>query len=275
MPIALVVLLGVVEGLTEYLPVSSTGHLVLVGHLVGLPDDDSTKSFEIVIQLGAILAVVAHYRRLLAAHVRGLLSGEAASLRLLSALAIAFLPTAVAGLLLRKAIKAHLFGPIPVAGALVLGGVAMIVVERALKKRTASLSALAVQADGLEAVTLPRAMAIGLGQCLSLWPGTSRAMCTIVTGQATGLSTGTAAEFSFLLALPTLGAATLYEAFKARHELVVHTSGVGLGVGLAVSFAVAWAVIATFLGYLKRGGLEPFGWYRIGLGLVVFWVLAR
>jgi undecaprenyl-diphosphatase len=151
----------------------------------------------------------------------------------------------------------------------------MIVVERALKKRTASLSALAVQADGLEAVTLPRAMAIGLGQCLSLWPGTSRAMCTIVTGQATGLSTGTAAEFSFLLALPTLGAATLYEAFKARHELVVHTSGVGLGVGLAVSFAVAWAVIATFLGYLKRGGLEPFGWYRIGLGLVVFWVLAR
>jgi undecaprenyl-diphosphatase len=268
MPIALVVLLGVVEGLTEYLPVSSTGHLVLVGHLVGLPDDDSTKSFEIVIQLGAILAVVAHYRRLLAAHVRGLLSGEAASLRLLSALAVAFLPTAVAGLLLRKAIKAHLFGPIPVAGALVLGGVAMIVVERAIKKRTAS-------ADGLDAVTLPRAMAIGLGQCLSLWPGTSRAMCTIVTGQATGLSTGTAAEFSFLLALPTLGAATLYEAFKSRHELVAHTSGVGLGVGLAVSFAVAWAVIATFLGYLKRGGLEPFGWYRIGLGLVVFWVLAR
>jgi undecaprenyl-diphosphatase len=181
----------------------------------------------------------------------------------------------MAGLLFRKAIKAHLFGPIPVAGALVLGGVAMIVVERVLKKRSASLPAPAAHGDGLDAVTLPRAMAIGLGQCLSLWPGTSRAMCTIVTGQAAGLSTGTAAEFSFLLALPTLGAATIYEGFKARHDLVAHTSGVGLGVGLAVSFFVAWAVIATFLGYLKRGGLEPFGWYRIGLGLVVFWVLAR
>lgn len=269
MPLSLVVLLGIVEGLTEYLPVSSTGHLVLVGHLVGLPDDDSTKSFEIVIQLGAILAVVAHYRALLAGHVRGLAGREAASVRLLGALLIAFAPTAVAGLLLRKTIKAHLFGPTPVAAALVVGGVAMIAIERVLARRPTRA------VEGLEAVTPGRALAIGLGQCLSLWPGASRAMCTILTAQIAGLSTATAAEFSFLLALPTLGAATVYEAIKARHELLGHASLFGLAVGLGVSFFVAWGVIATFLAYLKKHGLEPFGWYRIALGLVVMWALAR
>jgi undecaprenyl-diphosphatase len=269
MPLSFVVLLGIVEGLTEYLPVSSTGHLVLVGHLLGLPDDDKTKSFEIVIQLGAILAVVAHYRLLLAKHLRGLAGREAASMRLLGALLVAFVPTAVAGLLLRKTIKAHLFGPMPVAAALVVGGVAMIAIERALARRPVR------GAEGLEAVTPGRALAIGLGQCLSLWPGASRAMCTIVTAQISGLSTATAAEFSFLLALPTLGAATIYEAFKARHELSGHGSIVGLIVGLGVSFFVAWGVIATFLAYLKKRGLEPFGWYRIVLGLVVMWVLPR
>lgn len=269
MPLLIAALLGIVEGLTEYLPVSSTGHLVLAGHLLGLPDDDSTKSFEIVIQLGAILAVVAYYRGLLGKHLRGLLAGEAASLRLLTALAIAFVPTAVAGLLLRKAIKAHLFGVTPVAAALVAGGVLMIVVERVRASR--GVSGL----EGLDQVTPGRALAIGLGQCVSMWPGSSRAMCTIVAGQLAGLSTATAAEFSFLLALPTLGAATLFEAYKARHELTAGSSGAALGVGLVVSFGVAWVVIASFLTYLKRRGLEPFGWYRVALGAVVLWVLAR
>jgi undecaprenyl-diphosphatase len=269
MPLLIAALLGVVEGLTEYLPVSSTGHLVLAGHVLGLPDDDSTKSFEIVIQLGAILAVLAYYRDLLGKHLRGLLAGEAASLRLLTSLGIAFVPTAVAGLLLRKAIKAHLFGLTPVAAALVAGGVLMIVVERVRARR--GLWGL----EGLDAVTPGRALAIGLGQCVSMWPGSSRAMCTIVAGQLSGLSTATAAEFSFLLALPTLGAATLYEAYKARHELTAGSSGAALAVGLLVSFAVAWVVIASFLTYLKRRGLEPFGWYRVALGTVVLWVLAR
>jgi undecaprenyl-diphosphatase len=269
MPLWIALLLGIVEGLTEYLPVSSTGHLVLAGHVLGLPDDDSTKSFEIVIQLGAILAVVAYYRGLLARHLRGLLAGETASLYLAGALGIAFFPTAVAGLLLRKAIKAHLFGLAPVAGALVVGGLLMIVVER-LRRRSA------VQGEeGLEAVTPVRALAIGLGQCVSMWPGSSRAMCTIVAGQLTGLSTATAAEFSFLLALPTLGAATLFEAYKARHELASGASGGALAVGLVVSFVVAWGVVATFLTYLKKRGLEPFGWYRVVLGAVVIWLLAR
>src|SRR5271155_5853343 len=135
MPLLIAILLGVVEGLTEYLPVSSTGHLVLAGHLLGLRDDDpATSSFEIVIQLGAILAVVAHYRVLLLERARGLLARDPVALRLAAALAIAFMPAAVLGLLFRKAIKAHLFGPVPVAGALIVGGIAMIVIE-ALRAR--------------------------------------------------------------------------------------------------------------------------------------------
>jgi undecaprenyl-diphosphatase len=270
MPILVAVLLGIVEGLTEYLPVSSTGHLVLAGHWLGLADDDpATSSFEIVVQLGAVLAVVAHYRVLLAERARGLLSGDARSKQLLLGLAIAFAPVALAGLMLRKTIKALLFGPLPVAVGLLVGGVAMIVVERLRARRSAP------GLDGLEHVTPTRALAIGLGQCLSLWPGASRSMCTIVAGQLTGLSTATAAEFSFLLALPTLGAATLYEGFKARHVLAAQVGLASLGVGLLVSFVVAWAVIAGFLGYLKRRGLEPFGWYRVALAAVVLWILAR
>jgi undecaprenyl-diphosphatase len=270
MPLLVAVLLGIVEGLTEYLPVSSTGHLVLAGHWLGLRDDDpATSSFEIVVQLGAVLAVVAHYRSLLTERLQGLATRDPRSQRLLVALAVAFAPTAIAGLLLRKTIKAHLFGPLPVAAALVVGGVAMIVVERLRARRGAPV------ADGLEHVTPARAFAIGLGQCVSLWPGASRSMCTIVAGQLTGLSTGTAAEFSFLLALPTLGAATLYEGLKARHALAASVGVASLAVGLVVSFFVAWAVIATFLRYLRTRGLEPFGWYRVVIGVVVLWALAR
>jgi undecaprenyl-diphosphatase len=270
MPFSIAVLLGIVEGLTEFLPVSSTGHLVLAGHWLGLSDDDpATSSFEIVVQLGAILAVVAHYRVLLGQRVRGLFTGQAASRRLLVALVVAFAPTAVAGLLLRKTIKALLFGPLPVAVALVVGGVAMIAVERVRAARKVTGQ------DGLEHVTPKRALAIGLAQCLSMWPGTSRSMCTIVAGQLAGLSTGTAAEFSFLLALPTLGAATLYEGFKARHVLASSVGAVSLAIGMVVSFFVAWAVIAGFLRYLKARGLEPFGWYRVLLGLLVLWIVGR
>ena len=270
MSVLVAVLLGIVEGLTEYLPVSSTGHLVLVGHLLGLSDDDpATSSFEIVIQLGAILAVVAQYRELLTERARGLASRDPAAVRLLVALLAGFAPTAVLGLLLRKTIKAHLFGPLPVAAALIVGGVIMIVVERYRARRGIHGE------DGLERVTPTRGFLIGLGQCFSMWPGSSRSMCTILAGQLTGLSTATAAEFSFLLALPTLGAATLYEGFKARAVLTEHGGGLTLTVGLVVSFVVAWAVIASFLKYLRARGLEPFGWYRIVIGVVTLWVLAR
>jgi undecaprenyl-diphosphatase len=268
MSLLVAALLGIVEGLTEYLPVSSTGHLILAGALLGA-GGEASKSFEIVIQLGAILAVLVHYRRLLGERAAGLLRGDEKARRLLAALALGFLPAAVVGVLLRTTIKAHLFGPGPVAGALIAGGIIMIVVELLRRGRGTSGD------DGLEHVTPMRGFLIGLGQCLSLWPGASRSMCTIVTGQLTGLSTATAAEFSFLLALPTLGAATVYEGWKARHELFAAGQVAPLAVGMVVSFLVAWGVIAAFLRYLQTRGLAPFGYYRIILGVAVFIFLMR
>jgi undecaprenyl-diphosphatase len=266
--------LGLVEGLTEFLPVSSTGHLILVGKVLGL-NGEGADAFDIVIQLGAILAVVVHYRQLFVERTSGLFRRDPASFRLLLALGLGFAPTAIAGLLLRKKIKALLFGPGPVAAALVVGGVVMIVVELALARRASRRPENeALGLVGLEHVTPLRALAVGCGQCLSMWPGTSRSMCTIVTGQVTGLSTATAAEFSFLLGVPTLGAATLYEAVKSRHALGA-MGALNVGIGLVVSFVVAWAVIAAFLTYLKKRGLVPFGLYRILLGILVFFLLVR
>jgi undecaprenyl-diphosphatase len=259
--------LGLVEGLTEYLPVSSTGHLVLVSHLLGLHDETS-KSFDIVIQLGAILAVLIHYRTLLAQRVSGLFQREPKAVTLFSALVAGFIPAAVVGLLLRNWIKAHLFGDATIAWAFIIGGIVMIGVESWRAKRSDK------GLVGLEHVTAKLGLIIGLGQCVSLIPGASRSMSTIVTGQLCGLSTATAAEFSFLLGLPTLGAATLYEGFKARHELIVEGTG-ALIVGLLVSFFVAWAVIAAFLRYLQSRGLAPFGFYRIVVGVLVLFTLAR
>jgi len=259
-------LLGIVEGLTEYLPVSSTGHLILVSYFLG-SEGEGAKSFDIVIQFGAILALVIHYRALLAERLRGLVLGRRESIDLAMALAIAFVPAAAMGFLLRKTIKQHLFGPLPVAGALIVGGVIMIVIERIRASRKVE------GVDGLDQVTPARALYIGLGQCFSLWPGASRSMCTIVAGQLAGLSTSTAAEFSFLLALPTLGAATLYELYKGRGELMGSVGPSQLAVGLVVSFVVAWAVIAAFLRYLRHRGLEVFGYYRIVVGLLVLWIV--
>jgi undecaprenyl-diphosphatase len=259
-------LLGIVEGLTEYLPVSSTGHLILVSYFLG-SEGEGSKSFDIVIQFGAILAVVIHYRALLAERVRGLVLGRRESIDLAMALAIAFVPAAAMGFFLRKTIKQHLFGPLPVAGALIVGGVIMIVIERIRASRKVE------GVEGLDQVTPARALYIGLGQCFSLWPGASRSMCTIVAGQLAGLGTSTAAAFSFLLALPTLGAATLYELYKGRGELMGSVGPSQLAVGLVVSFVVAWAVIAAFLRYLRHRGLEVFGYYRIVVGLLVLWIV--
>ena len=262
------VLLGLVEGLTEFLPVSSTGHLILVSQWLG-STDEGAKSFDIVIQLGAILAVVVHYRALFLNRLRGLLAREPESLRLFGALAVAFVPAALTGLVLGKTIKRLLFGPLPVAAALFVGGVVMIAVERF--RRARHVQGL----SGTEHVTWKRALVIGVGQCFALWPGMSRSMSTIVAGQLAGLSTPTAAEFSFLLSVPTLGAATLYEVYKARHDLAQGVGGAQLAIGLLVSFAVAWLVIAAFLRYLGKRGLEPFGYYRIALAALVLAISLR
>jgi undecaprenyl-diphosphatase len=271
-PITIALLLGIVEGLTEYLPVSSTGHLILTSAIVakvtGQPRTGAG-AFEIVIQFGAILAVLVHYRRLLATRAAGLVKRDPLSTRLLAALVVGFVPTAITGLLLRKLIKKLLFGPWPVAIAFVVGGVIMIGYE--LYRGTKADKGL----QGLEHVTPKRAFYIGLGQCLAMWPGASRSMCTIVAGQLTGLSTATAAEFSFLLGLPTLGAATLYEALKSRHELMHEVGAASLVVGLVSSFLVAWAVVALFVRFLGKHGLAPFGVYRIVAAVAVYFLLVR
>jgi len=258
------IVLGIVEGLTEYLPVSSTGHLILVSRWLG-ETGEASKSFDVVVQFGAIMAVVVHYRALLSQRLGKLVRREPGSAQLFLGLLLGFLPAAAVGLTLASWIKERLFGPLPVAFALAAGGVLMLVVEYTVGKRQRELE------DDLNAVTLPRAFLIGVGQCLSLWPGTSRSMCTIVTGQLCGLSTRTAAEFSFLLALPTLGAATLYEGWKARQVLMDGVGAVNLAAGLCASFFVAWAVVATFLRYLTKHGLAPFAYYRLLLALIVFW----
>lgn len=257
-------ILGVVEGVTEYLPVSSTGHLILVEQWLNGANDTSA-AFNIVIQLGAILAVVIHYRGLLSERIKGLFHRDPVALRLWTCLILSFIPAAVMGLLFRKWIKAHLFGTVPVAAALFVGGLAMLGIERWLRGRTTR--------SGIEQIAHKDAFLIGVGQCFALWPGTSRSMCTIMAAQLLGLSTATAAEYSFLLGLPTLGAASLYEGYKSWDEL---KAGGGLGplaVGMVTSFLVAWGVIAGFIRYLGQRGLAPFAVYRIVLAALVLFIV--
>jgi undecaprenyl-diphosphatase len=264
MPPWIAALLGIVEGLTEYLPVSSTGHLILVGHWLKL-EGDAAKDFDVVIQAGAVLAVLVHYRVLLAKRARGLFSGDPDAKRLLAVLVAAFLPAAIVGFALRKVIKRVLFGPKPVVAALLVGGVAMIVIERMLARRKEP-----DRITRLEDVDVKTAFGVGLAQCLALWPGASRSMCTILGGRLLGLSTMVAAELSFLVALPILMAATALDLVKGGRALLGDPSmRMALVIGLLTSFFVAWAVIGLFLRFLQRRGLEPFGWYRIALACVV------
>ncbi|UQA55366.1 undecaprenyl-diphosphate phosphatase [Polyangium aurulentum] len=258
-------LLGLLEGLTEFLPVSSTGHLILLGSWLG-HDDEAAKTMEVVIQLGAVLAVVVYYRARLASLVRGFIAGDAASRRIVAAIAVAFMPAAVLGFLLHGHIKEHLFGAPPVGAALIVGGVVMIAIELLRRNKPQPSAA----GDELEQITPKRALVIGVSQCFALWPGASRSMTSIVGGQLAGMGTPAAAEFSFLLAIPTLGAAALYDLAKGWRALAASPSGpTALVVGLVVSFVVALLVIAAFLRYLRRFGLAPFGAYRIALGALV------
>ncbi len=260
--------LGAVEGLTEFLPVSSTGHLILAAHAMGLVGD-VMNDFEIVIQAGALLAVVWLYRARVAELLAGVFRPHPTGRALLIKLFVAFLPAAIAGLLTHKEIKARLFGPLPVAAALFVGGVAMVLFERWRRGKGAP------RITSVDAIPLGGALAIGLFQCLSLWPGTSRAMVTILAALLIGCSNVAAAEFSFLLALPTLGAATVFDLLQSKESLL-HGGAIGTGallVGVVTAAIVAAVAIRSFLRYLTRHGLTPFGWYRVALALVVWAVL--
>lgn len=257
-------ILGAVEGLTEFLPVSSTGHLILVSHRMGL-SGEALKTFEIVIQAGALVAVAALYRDRLRAMAGGLLRAEPAGWNLLCRLAVSFVPAAVAGVALHAAIKQRLFSIQPVIAALAVGGVFMIGLDRWLKRRNTR------PAVSLEQMTWGQALGIGLAQVFSLWPGTSRSMTTVAAGLIGGLSPVAAAEYSFLLALPTLGAATLFDAVHGGVGWVQQVGPVSLAVGFFASAGTAVLAVKGFVRWLTRRGLAPFGWYRLGLAV---WILA-
>lgn len=254
-------LLGVVEGVTEFLPISSTGHLILVEDLLGF-EGPSGKLFEIVIQLGAILSVVWIYRDKLWRTALGLFSSSPAR-RLTFNILIAFLPAAVVGALAHDFIKAALFSPWVVSVALVAGGIAILLIERLQK--TYSVTAVEDLSPG-------RALAIGLFQCVAMIPGVSRAAATIMGALLMGVSRPAAAEFSFLLAIPTMFGATAYDLYQNRDTLTSDGLAV-IAVGFVVSFIVALIVVKWLLRYISAHDFGAFAIYRIVVGTVMMAIL--
>ncbi len=257
MPLFLVaILLGIVEGVTEFLPVSSTGHLILANALLGY-DPETWKVFNVVIQLGAMLSIVVLYWRTLWDVLTGLLRCEPKAIAFLRNLLIAFTPAAVLGVLLHDQVEALLGSPSVVAWALIVGGVAILAIERTVKAGTIT--------DVAE-IPWTKALGIGLIQCISMIPGVSRSGATILGALSLGVERRTAAEFSFFLALPTMAGATVLELYKNRNEM----GPIGfdlIGIGFVVSFVVALVVIKAFLAIVTRRGFSPFAWYRIVAGI--------
>ncbi|MCC6546373.1 undecaprenyl-diphosphate phosphatase [Candidatus Sumerlaeota bacterium] len=268
------IILGVVEGLTEFLPVSSTGHLILASNLLGLQDDKALHAYQIVIQLGAILAVLALYKNRALEMLQGLLGRNPVGLRLFLMLIVAFLPAAILGKLFDEMIDNHLFGPYPVVAALIVGGIVMILIEQILVKPREKKSPESMK--GIDQLNYNDALIIGLFQCCALWPGTSRSMSTIVGAQVRRFSSIAAAEISFLLALPTLGAATLYKLVKERDALLAMPNATPLIImGNIVAFVIAFFTVKLFVRFVTRWGMTPFGVYRIAIGIVFLWAAAN
>jgi undecaprenyl-diphosphatase len=254
-------ILGLVEGLTEFLPVSSTGHLIVAGSLLNYTGERA-KLFEIVIQAGAILAVCWEYRARLWTVARGL-GRERPAQRFVLNLLIAFLPAALLGLAFGEAIKARLFAPVPVAAAFIAGALVILWAERRQRSRPAT-----VRIRSIDELRWSDALKIGLAQAFALIPGTSRSGATIIGGMLFGLSRQAATEFSFFLAIPTLFAATGYEFVKNRHLLAGGDLSM-IGVGFAVAFVSAFFTIRALLRYVAHHDFVPFAWYRIAFGLVI------
>lgn len=258
-------ILGLVEGLTEYLPVSSTGHLLVVQRLLGIEQSEASNAFAIAVQAGAIVAVLGLYRARVGNMLAGLVGRDPEGLRLALALVVAFIPAAIAGLTLGDTIKSYLFGSWPVVGAWIVGGILLLAFGKRLQRDGA----------GLESLDWRKALIVGLFQCLALWPGTSRSLVTILGGVVIGLSLPAAVELSFLLGLVTLGAATAYETLQSG-QLMLETYGVA---ALAIGFGAAWisAVLAVrfMVRSLERYGLSLYGYWRIAIGVAVgAWLLA-
>ena len=258
------IVLGVIEGITEYVPVSSTGHLILAGHWLAFPEDKAA-SFEIFIQLGAVFAVVWFYRRKLLEIVTRL-ADDVGARAFVAKVLLAFVPAAVVGLLCHHWIVRVLFGPLPVAAALSIGGVVFLAIDRPGRgSRTEGT---------VDDVTWTQALVVGVLQIAALWPGMSRSGATIIGGLLAGLSRRVALEFSFFLAIPTLGAASVFALWEARRVLAASDVPI-FALGFVVSFVVSLAVIAALLRYVRDHDLRPFGWYRIALAVVVALAVLR
>ncbi len=251
-------ILGIIEGLTEFIPVSSTGHLIVAGHLLGF-DDDRAATFEVVIQLGAILAIVFLYRKRLASML-SLQEGRGVQGRNgLFLLTLTTLPALVVGAAAHSLITQYLFSPAGVAIGWGVGGIGLLLVERYKP---------AVQTRTLEELRVRDAVLIGISQCLALWPGFSRAAATISSGMMLGIDRTTAAEYSFLAALPVIAAASAFELFAGRDQLTPGDITV-FSTGFAVAFVASWFAVRFFLHLMKTNTLKPFGWYRIVLSTMV------
>ncbi len=251
-------ILGIVEGLTEFLPISSTGHLILVGDLLNF-NDERGKVFEIVIQLAAILAVCWEYRAKLGTVISGLVQKQEAAQRFTVNLIIAFIPAAILGLLFASKIKQYLFAPVPVALAFIVGGLVILWAEKRVHR---------ISVEMVDDMSWRDALKVGFAQTLALIPGTSRSGATIIGGLLFGLSRKAATEFSFFLAIPTLTAATIYEVVKYRSLFHAHDWWL-FAVGAASSFVSAFLCVRWLLRFISHHDFSAFAWYRIVFGLVV------
>lgn len=262
-------ILGLVEGLTEYLPVSSTGHLLLSQRLMGIGSSDAADAFAICIQAGAILAVLGLYYRRVGDMALGMLGRSAGGRKLALNILAAFIPAAGLGFVLEKTIKKYLFGNEwglwPVVAAWFVGGVAILAVSFFRRGRRGQANT----GLSLEDLTVRMAVIVGVAQCLAMWPGVSRSLITIVGGLLVGLSLPAAVEFSFLLGVLTLSAATAYDALKHGREMLEAFGPAPLAVGFVAAWISAMLAVKWMVGYLNKHGMDIFGWYRIGLAIVV------
>jgi len=263
--------LGLIEGLTEFLPVSSTGHLIVIGDWLSF-ESSQGKVFEVVIQMGAILAVMWIFRARLWQLVRGTLAGDATELRFTRNLLIAFFPAAIIGALFIGVIKSVLFQPQVVVIALAVGGVIMLWVERAPGANGQSAATRHARAHRLEDISWQQALAVGCAQCLAMIPGTSRSGATIIGGMVAGINRKTATEFSFFLAMPTMLGASIYDLYR-NAGLLTSQDLAAIAVGFAATFVSALLIVRAVLAFVARHTYRAFAWYRIALaGVVALWL---
>jgi len=263
--------LGLIEGLTEFLPVSSTGHLIIIGDWLSFTSSQG-KVFEVVIQMGAILAVMWIFRARLWQLIRGTCTGDATELRFTRNLLIAFFPAAIIGAMFIGVIKSVLFQPQVVVIALAVGGIIMLWVERKPASGGVSAATRNARARKLEAITWQQALAVGCAQCLAMIPGTSRSGATIIGGMVAGIERKTATEFSFFLAMPTMLGATVYDLYRNIDLLTGHDL-VAIAAGFAATFFSALLIVRAVLNFVARHTYRVFAWYRIALaGVVAVWL---